>query len=559
MIFDIKIRRILFVFVYFLIFDRVLFSQTVPTAIVYGNFQCDVYLEIYNGLYDWTDNISYSGTNVPLSSGDKTSKGAVTVANLNDTDGDLVDDNLDSEVKPTTYIGGRNEIDLIKIVIKKTNPTAILTGNVELKLNTGVGSFWTKSWKETQLPTTYIFPASELEKTIYFEATKPSINLGDIDISVTYNGKFDNVKATAVWVENTQVFSSNSSFPIPGTVGMLVNLDEPQLLKRLNNLWISKNMDRFGHENCRYSDWKYLATNYVDKGDYDKSFGGRILFEYKVLPVDAGKLVNFDISRQRKTRTYKNKYGTNSFTPDILNNIDFPEEYSPKQNKELPNDDDYGTDEDNTPKKDFIYSADIPAALMRDDPTITIPNAVDRVAFLISLNNFREFARIQIKPSIFTNQNQGSLIGSRASLYKDWYCSYYMKRAIDGNIITKDIESNSFSYPLVYNNKSGNGNINVLFLPTSLPSDVYYVAYSSADNSWALNSDNFDLGLFTFNPSDESWSVTSTNGVKIKIQKGTIPFEGDFTWIFNTFKTKAPIGIKENKIGAGTINVLIDP
>ena len=38
-------------------------AQSIPTLTTYSNFKCEVYLEVYNGLYDWYGNQDYSGGN----------------------------------------------------------------------------------------------------------------------------------------------------------------------------------------------------------------------------------------------------------------------------------------------------------------------------------------------------------------------------------------------------------------------------------------------------------------------------------------------------------------
>lgn len=52
-----------------------------------ANFVCDIVLDIYDGFYDWVAGTSYSGSGKPLDSVKKLNPGAVTVANLNDTNG----------------------------------------------------------------------------------------------------------------------------------------------------------------------------------------------------------------------------------------------------------------------------------------------------------------------------------------------------------------------------------------------------------------------------------------------------------------------------------------
>ncbi len=192
-------------------------TPTFPTLTTYSNFKCEVYLEVYNGLYDWHENNDYSGGSAPLTDGNKTAVGAVTAANKNDTDGDSkVDEAMnETDVRPGTPPLGRNEVDLIKIVVKKVNPAASLSGNVTLTITGGTVKLWAQPYKGTAITLPHTFPASALNKTVYLEVLEPSTYQG-IDIVVSFNGKTDNAKATAVWATFKQAWRENTATPVPG-------------------------------------------------------------------------------------------------------------------------------------------------------------------------------------------------------------------------------------------------------------------------------------------------------------------------------------------------------
>ena len=138
----------------------------------------------------------------------------------------------------------------------------------------------------------YTFAATGLDKTVYLEVLEPSDYQG-INIQVSFNGKTDNAKATAIWATYTRSWRDNTALPVPGGPD-LNTLEHNFLLTRLNTTWISMTTDyRYGHGD--YNRGKLGG----DVGAYNKKFGGRILFEFAVSPKEAAKLVSFDITRQR--------------------------------------------------------------------------------------------------------------------------------------------------------------------------------------------------------------------------------------------------------------------
>jgi len=529
-----------------LFIPALLFAQVIPKITTYSNFKCEVYIEIYNGLYDWHGGNNYSGGSMPLGDGAKTEPGAVTVANKNDTDGDgMIDGSGDTDVRPGSPALGRNEVDLIKIVVKKVNPSTILTGNVELKI-TGAVKIWTEPWKGTEIALPYTFPASQLNKTVYLEALESSTIKG-IEIEVVYNGKSDVAKATSVWVTRTQYWRENTASPVPDVPGVLENLDEEKLVTAINDRWISMSGNRYGHGEFNRGYWD------GDNGLYDKRFGGRILFEFSVSPKEAARVVQFDITRQRKTRTANLYYTEIPFFFPIAS-TDFPDEPTQNKDNELPNDDSAGADEDNKPKFSFIYSADPPATAkmaISDMPPNEIENTV---AFKVSKNSFREFVRVQLKNSSgFPYDDQNEVLGSRASDRYEWHCTYYTKRFNDANTLIGDYDIVSSSIPLKFNEAYiGNGTATVTNLTNDVATDAFFLLYAATENVWHLS--NFIAESEESGPpaADGSWTVT-LYGVTVRILPGNIPFQEGFAWVFNTFHTAAPSGTKINEININAI------
>ena len=119
---------------------------------------------------------------------------------------------------------GRNEIDLIKIVLRKRDPNAPLSGNVILQVPDNV-RIWEKPIKEEEVSVTageIHIPAADLASPITFfvEATSPSLSVRDMKFRVFYNGNSDYALATAVWVDITpgsQIWLANSNTPVLGT------------------------------------------------------------------------------------------------------------------------------------------------------------------------------------------------------------------------------------------------------------------------------------------------------------------------------------------------------
>lgn len=251
---------------------------------------------------------------------------------------------------------------------------------------------------------------NDLPVIFYIEATAPSASLRDIKFEAEYAGKKDNISATAVWVDFEQYWSNRSATPVPGTselpnVGGIIT-------KAINVFNIAKDSTRYGHGDCTTSPAPY------DGSSNDKYFGGRILMEWKVKPEDAGSLVSFDVTRQRKTKTWYAGYGGGE--PFTLSNEskDFP--FEEGKNIEEPNDDGADGVEDRIPINNTLYSWDRPSVAKKHP-------AQDSRAFHVSKNWFKEFVRVRVKSSPFSIQDN-TLQGSCSSDKFDWHCVYYARR-----------------------------------------------------------------------------------------------------------------------------------
>ncbi len=514
-----------------------------PSKTSSAGFECDVFLDIHNGFYDWSIGKTYTGGQ-KLSSGNKYDKGAVTVANLNDTDGDGITDNIDPIVESSSV--GRNEVDMIKLVIRKkiTDPV----GPVTLKKVGGTVTLWEdpkKNGSQISLNANneITYSDASLPKTIFIEATAVSGDLMDIKFHLLYNGEVvDKVSATAVWVDTGGTWSSETITPVPNMPAPdgLPNLTHSPLVNNINNKWISFNGDRYG-----FQDFYSGAIPNNDPSNLDKRLGGRILFEFQVSPAGAQSLVKFDVTRQKKVRAYKLNILDNSLF--LFDSFDFP--YELEEDNEKPNDDSNNySDEDNSPSNNLIYSGDIPSTQLAE---------IDAVAFKVNKISFHEFVRVGITAPSIIDYNE-SLHGSRGSAVVDWNCVYYAKRGTDNGKLTQDnsIVSNSEPLRLDINDGDmvGNGSISIT-TSNFANTEGYSLTYDGLTNRFFLQTSTGVGAFYNPNANETTWNI-STISLNITINQGTTPFADEDTFIFSTFKTGSS---KMNQVGLGSVNVLTNP
>ncbi len=186
----------------------------------------DLNIAIFDGQY---------GDRVPEDVED--TEGAVTVANLNDTDADGIIDNVDDGAADGLSGGvvetrseqdllegqmlGRNEVDLMRLVIYK--PKVYSDGdNIDLIINNpNRVKLWYDSSKRDPVGnynrTTGVVSGVFGEwgigadsfsiATLWVEITDKSTDVGDISIRATLRGAEDKVVATGVWAELTETES----------------------------------------------------------------------------------------------------------------------------------------------------------------------------------------------------------------------------------------------------------------------------------------------------------------------------------------------------------------
>jgi len=235
-----------------------------------------VRLDIHNGL-------DGRQGGAQLENAKKLSIGAVTAANLNDTDGDGKVDKDDDVVKAAAVNPtGTNEVDLMKLVI---NPLAAPAGGkVKLEATGGDIKLWEKSTKETAIALPAEFNVGDLPKTVWIEARAISTAVRDIGLKASYKGAVDEIRATGVWatydsvrIERLEDFQA----------------DVENTLKTFVNSYKAMDESRFG------------LGPMVSDGTRDTRTGGRLLLEFKIAPIGADALpIVWDVSRRIEHRDH---------------------------------------------------------------------------------------------------------------------------------------------------------------------------------------------------------------------------------------------------------------
>ncbi|MCO6492975.1 MAG: hypothetical protein J5I98_31440 [Phaeodactylibacter sp.] len=484
-------------------------------------------IRIFDGFYDWASGTSWSGGQM-VPDAIEASKGAVTVANLNDTDGDTIPDYQDMSV--TASLVGRNEIDLMKLLVLKPQPYS--GGSLKLRVLEGGQrvKFWKAPTKEDSLasasPNEYniSFGNAPDSLTFYLEATGHSDTLRDIVIEASYGGKRDTVAATAFWVEKTNVWINRAINPIPSYTG--------------------------GNCNCPANMGNHNSSN-------DKWIAGRIFWEFGILPNLAPAQyhalnLEFDVTRQRQTNTCKIISGQGYLSG--CQQDKFP--WLIPQDNEMPNDDSGPLfQNDNTPSSfGSIYSFDPPGSDIYD-------LANENLAFKIYRATFKEFVRIQLSPfNTGPGPNSNLLEGSRASKKMDWYTTFHIRRFSDGLYKMELDDSNtSVSKPIKGSNTNSNGNIILSVVDISAVStNGYRVEYNSTDRLWnvqrMVNGVPSVTTVILEGPSG-TWTG-AFEGVSIQITEGSIPFAFNDYYSYSTYATQNTQGkINELNIGNQPFNV----
>jgi len=209
-------------------------------------------------------------------------------------------------INDRVYHPGENERDLMALTLRKPSPA--LGGDVTLTV-TGAAKIWVYALKWTPVELTNnkkVWAMADLlatGTTVWVEATEASSSLRDIELEWEYKGLKDIVKATALWVEKTtdrQAPATNTPWrdrqaangwpdnPVVGAGGQLTDLNEAVLVNNINTTCKAVDGSRYGHGGC-------TAVNGANT-----YFGGRIFWEFRLVPAGAEALdnVKLDVTRQ---------------------------------------------------------------------------------------------------------------------------------------------------------------------------------------------------------------------------------------------------------------------
>ena len=339
--------------------------------------------------------------------------GAVTVANMNDTDADTIKDSEDhtggasggngvEETRTGADRHGRDEVDLMKLIVHKPNPypggAVVLTVTPAERVR-----LWGDSKKKTEIDASVYDPATGVatwsswgaggDRTIWVEITTASTTVADVELKLECGTlEPDIVNATGVWATWTaSKYATTAWAALAGTVWQ-TDMDTE----------LQDQIVPFGGTGLR------PILGAVWQGTAWAQAANVILMQFTVTPSDVdSKLarVEFDLARSRKNR------GWFQTTTDAMPVLDQDGEVPWNVLWEKPNDDPHDDDEsDQVNASGRMYVIDAPG--------FRTPLPVGEDRRLWNKQNFIEFARVRFdgwRPS--GNQTQGS----RASPNYQWH------------------------------------------------------------------------------------------------------------------------------------------
>lgn len=366
-----------------------------------------------------------------------------------------------------------------------------------------------------------------------------SVEPRDIVFELEYQGAKDTVRATAVGVVLKKAYytraTSGNENKVPD------NLDSIDLRNSIKEDQAADG-SYYGFGSC------------TAVGSVDTRFGGRILFEWEIIPqkaeewmTDIGVVgVLFDVTRQIMARDYAIQSGEHVMTPLTKpEQTMFPERQSPQRDNEMPNDNKaFRYDEDNAPSNSLIYSYDSP----------TQPNTTDDAAFSIRQNTLREWVRMKLDRNIPFQHDDRKILqdvqGSQVSLKKDWHCVYHLVRNPEGKWREDDADT-TYSSPL--RTTEGNGRIDITLGKDAI-TEGFKASYGDAFSRriWLLTGTKSGLPVSDSDyVPDGYWKLAFPNTITVEIWQGMILFADDDRFNFSIFRKYR----KENKIGLGFFDV----
>ncbi|MBI4750981.1 MAG: hypothetical protein HY774_21075 [Acidobacteria bacterium] len=323
-------------------------------------------------IFDSGKKIPKSGLGAVVSEKDEETRGAFTVANLNDTDDDKVIDSIDQSVKSSVY----SEVDLMELLIQPPTPVPPGIEKVQIQLSSPSIKLWEKDTKEVEVLTRE-FNISALPLTVWVELTEKSLTLQDKNIQLSYKGLTDTVTLTGVWAEFDSFYHNNSDLLPPTDDQPFINLSNVGKIIRENGI-LSAGLNILN----------YKGANPVPNPD--KTFNNVIVFRAKLFPQGIWeyhnkKIVIFDVSRQACGTDVTVNESKGKKYPDTTS---IPATTCPTY-IETPNDDPHNHAESDVSVLDYIYSIDAPGG----GPQENLESY--RYSRIVEYD-FREFVRVNI-------------------------------------------------------------------------------------------------------------------------------------------------------------------
>jgi hypothetical protein len=513
---------------------------------------------------------------------DAYTKGAVTVANRNNTNGDFNadgSDKIDRDQTGVTANGalGRDEIDLMKLELSQPQfwvgigPYPVTKGLVRVRVASGNVNLWTTPTKQNgtnvaDLPPFDVSTAFAQGKiTLWVEATAPSNALQDISLVYEYQApgattwlplEKKPVRATAVWVNKNnawmtrkaEVDSVNNPAPTPDDLPHLTKDSVKNLIRKRTSL-----------DGSRYGFGTFTKPM---KGFSDEQIGGRMLMEFKIQPIDVEKLgVTFHVSRQAQANAYDIlNDGKGKLTPDPAFTRRFP--WLNGKDNELPNDDYSDLDKQNIPKDGYIYSWDAPGTGLD----------AGNVAFSILRWTFKEWVRMRLDGKPFKNDvdhpdydmtektARQEVEGSRVSDKVDWHMVEYLV-ADQSRYFDPDRNNPSNNAPQLKRSAGSNANGTATVTLRGSGTEGYTATYADdgTNGTWTLQGavDGADVvadKATKTQPSGSgqgtSWELSIPNKVTLVITQGSERFKAGDEFRFTVFKSQSPAG-KVDEIAMG--------
>ncbi|MBX9627515.1 MAG: cadherin-like domain-containing protein, partial [Gemmataceae bacterium] len=399
-----------------------------------------VNLKAYHGAYP------RGGNPVEVGVQNQNVTGAFTVANLNDSDPDGIQDNDDPDVPAVQPAGG--EVDLIRLELLKPNdPRQNNPRKVRLEVTQRPEAV--RLWKQ---PTKGVGQQIALDKTngveyglgdfpangiltVWAEIVAWSTAVGDVGFKMTYDGEADEAVATAIWTEGDSKwagagFYNTAATPWPAEANNPLKLTHQKTtgsttLGPFDNKWVNEGKDKI-----------------ANTADDEYRTGNSMLMRFTVFPGNLGQfapaVVKLDIGRTMNLRELQaDAKGNGAFTPDMK----FPA-WMEIVNDVNPRDNDTDLryrDATGPHITAYLFSGDSPGSpgkltkVTTADYFFRMPDGSVlpiRGGNLAQQFNAYEFVRVSIGAE-FKNQNN-IVEGSRSSVYYPWYSRIHIESVDPG-------------------------------------------------------------------------------------------------------------------------------